>query len=190
MKYLFYIFIFLATFSSCSVSRVENKANSTIDSLKINRHLLTQIDSFIKSHPNIKSIVILTDVNVDFKGEEDGRHHYLIIAPAYKDISSITGNNPSFYFNYKNAHVFIQSSLDGLINTSKADELYNRLCIKRNYKKEYRMMEEIFFEDAFMLNKIDYDSIVYISNEVDTFIKKRRVTFCAPPLKIHGKRIR
>lgn len=182
MRYLLYIFFIISFFSSCS--RVHAPYNDIqIGAMKVNHSLMAQIDSYRKTHPNIKSIVILTNIDLYLKKEWGDMHHYFLIAPAYQDIAFMTGHTPSLYFHYNDTHVFIQSSLDGLLNSNSDNELYNHLCIKKDHREENILIHELFFEDAYVLDKTDADSIIFVSDKAYYYLAKKRVKFVPPPVR-------
>lgn len=123
---------------SCIQRSNVNELESNIDTIGVNNNFIKYIDRYIIEHSNIKSLVVLTDIDIH-EYESFQYHNYWLIGPAYSNLTEIIEKSPSFFFKYRNAHIFMQSSVDGLYNSEVADSIYSKYCIKisQDIKNKY-----------------------------------------------------
>lgn len=176
MKYLLlYLSILCVFFYSCTDKTIcEESSNISVS--MINNSLLEQIDKYCKGHPDCKSILIMSDIDENWSGGFK-YSNYWIIGPAYNNLG-----HPSLFFRYKNVMVFLQSSLDGLMDSVFINKVYLKYCIneKVNVKKN---REEQYYDNAILCEHNIEGQFFLVSNRVDTFFLKKSVNFVAPPIQ-------
>lgn len=179
MNNLLYCIVFLY-FLFCSCTNFTNKNadenTSTISVSMINNSLLKLIDDYCRDYPDYNSILILSDIDENWNGGYK-YENYWIIGPAYKGLG-----HPSLFFKYKNVMVFLQSSLDGLTDSTYSNKTYRSYSINEfvNVKKD---REGQFYDNAIICEHNNEGEFHFVSNRLDTFFMKNRVDFVVPPIK-------
>ena len=157
----------------CSCNETSTK-DTNVSVSTTNNSLLEQIDIYRNEHPEVNSILVLSDIDANW-WDAHKTHNYWIIGPAYKGLSYVRGGT-SFFFKYKNSMIFLQSSLDGLIDSLYAKKIYYQNSINISSNKEE--IEELFYKKAIVCKQDSNGTFSFVSNEV-----KKRVFFTAPTIK-------
>ena len=78
--------------------------------------------------------------------------------------------------------VFLQSSLDGLTDSTYSNKTYRSYSINEfvNVKKD---REGQFYDNAIICEHNNEGEFHFVSNRLDTFFMKNRVDFVVPPIK-------
>lgn len=175
-KYLlYYLSIICLLFFSCRDKSIYEES-SNISVSMINKSLLEQIDTYCKVHSNYKSILVMSDIDENWTGGFK-YNNYWIIGPAYKGLG-----HPSLFFKYKNVMVFLQSSLDGMMDSVYVNKVYDAFCINEQVDIPQNR-EEQFYDNAILCEHDIEGKFCLVSNRVDTFFLKKRVNFVAPPIE-------
>lgn len=175
-KYLLYCLSTISLlFLSCK-DKTTYEESSNISVSMINKSLLEQIDDYCRVHSDYKSILVMSDIDENWTGGFK-YNNYWIIGPAYKGLG-----HPSLFFKYKNVVVFLQSSLDGIMDSVYVNKVYHNFSINEhvNVKKN---KEELFYDKAILCEHDIEGNFYLVSNRVDTFFQKKRLIFVAPPIE-------
>lgn len=175
-KYLlYYLSTISLLFLSCK-DKTTYEESSNISVSMINKSLLEQIDDYCRVHSDYKSILVMSDIDENWTGGFK-YNNYWIIGPAYKGLG-----HPSLFFKYKNVVVFLQSSLDGIMDSVYVNKVYHNFSINEhvNVKKN---KEELFYDKAILCEHDIEGNFYLVSNRVDTFFQKKRLIFVAPPIE-------
>lgn len=138
----------------------------------INKSLLNQIDYYIGKHPDNDTLLILSDIDENWL-DNHKIHDYWIIGPAYSEFIC-SRKDISLFFKYNNTVIFLQSSLNGLTDSS---------YIKREYPKNSSQLniyeaEKLFYRHAIVCEQDSNGIFSFVTGEV-----KKRVDFAAPPIE-------
>ena len=170
-KFLIYLStLCILLFYGCSEKT--NIEHSGIPVSIVNKSFLKQIDFFMDKHPDYDTLLILSDIAENWLGNRK-IHNYWIIGPAYNEIVCLR-KDISLFFKYNNTIILLQSSLNGLTDSSYIKRMYHQ---NRN-QVSCNDMEELFYKNAIVCEQDSNGTFSFVTDEV-----KRRVNFVVPPIE-------
>lgn len=171
MKKLYYCLSALCIFFY-GCSEKTNIEHTGIPVSIVNKSLLKQVDFYMGKYPENDTLLILTDIDENWL-DNHKIHDYWIIGPAYSEFVC-SRKGISLFFKYNNTVILLQSSLNGLTDSSYMKKEYPQ---NRNQVNSHEV-EELFYKKAIVCEQDSNGVFRFVTDEV-----KRRVDFMVPPIE-------
>ena len=148
------------------------------DTSVVSGAVLSCISNYSKRNPQYESLVLMTD----FEYSEEKGSDVLLVGPAFEQLFEYEYESHSTYpfvaFKYNGKIVFVQSSMDCIINQDKQKEVYLQNCIK--LPGQHLGIAQ-YLKHATLFRRLNGTTLyTKISDRADTLVPKRRVTFLPP----------